>query len=481
MTSPRLRGLLAALVMLLPGAAGCSVNPATGQSSFTGLMSEADEARIGGEEHPKILAQFGGAYEDAQLHRYIDSLGQLLARTSDRPDVHYTFTVLDSPVVNAFALPGGYVYITRGLLALANDEAEVAGVLAHEIGHVAARHAAARQGQAVIASLPAIFTGGGAAASAAGQNYLQGYTRDQEYQADLLGVRYMSRANYDPLGMANFLRQLQADNRLDATIAGKPELADQNNIMTTHPRTADRIERAIREAGGIQVVQPLVERDLYLSKIDGILYGDAPEQGLIQGRRFAHPTLRFAFEVPPGFHLINGPRAVLAQRADGALIFFDRAQGFAGVRMIDYLTDEWAPKLQPADAETIDVNGMDAATGSARIDTKSGPSDVRLVAIRYDGTAIYRFLFVTKPTLTASLAADLQRTTHSFRRLSQSEAAALRPQRVHILTVKAGDTPQSLARRMPFDDFQEARFRVLNGLGPDEGLKVGQHVKIVAE
>jgi predicted Zn-dependent protease len=487
MTSSRLRWLLAMLLALLP-TAGCSVNPATGQSSFTGLMSEADEARIGGEEHPKILAQFGGAYDDPQLQRYIDSLGQLLGRTSDRPDVHYTFTVLDSPVVNAFALPGGYVYITRGLLALANDEAEVAGVLAHEIGHVAARHAAARQGQAVLASLPAIFTGvltgSSAAASAAGnagQSYLQGYSRDQEYQADLLGVRYMSRANYDPLGMANFLRQLQADNRLDATIAGNPELADQTNIMATHPRTADRIERAIQQAGGIQVTQPIVERDLYLRKIDGILYGDAPEQGFISGRRFAHPILRFAFEVPAGFHMANGARAVMAQRADGALIFFDRAPGFAGIRMIDYLRDEWAPKLRPADAETVDVNGMDAATGSARIDIKSGSADVRLVAIRYDGTTIYRFLFVSKPSLTASLAAEFRQTMLSFRRLSQAEAAALHPQRVRVVAVKAGDTVESLARRMPFDDFQEQRFRVLNGLGAGEALTLGQRVKIVAE
>jgi predicted Zn-dependent protease len=177
--------------------------------------------------------------------------------------------------------------------------------------------------------------------------------------------------------------------------------------------------------------------------------------------------------------MANGARAVMAQRADGALIFFDRAPGFAGIRMIDYLRDEWAPKLRPADAETVDVNGMDAATGSARIDIKSGSADVRLVAIRYDGTTIYRFLFVSKPSLTASLAAEFRQTMLSFRRLSQAEAAALHPQRVRVVAVKAGDTVESLARRMPFDDFQEQRFRVLNGLGAGEALTVGQRVKIV--
>ena len=271
MTRRRLSVSLWVLLLLVIVAPGCTTNPATGKSSFTGLMSESDEARIGRESHPKVLAQFGGAYGDAELQRYVGSLGQLLARASDRPNLQYTFTVLDSPIVNAFATPGGYVYITRGLLALANNESEVAGVLAHEIGHVAARHAAERQSQAVLASLPGLFagvlTGSDALAGAVGSGgaaYLQSYSRDQEYQADLLGVRYLSRTNYDPYGMASFLGQLEADDRLDAEIMGRPEMADQFSIMSTHPRTADRIQRAIQEAGGAQLANPIVERDLYL-------------------------------------------------------------------------------------------------------------------------------------------------------------------------------------------------------------------------
>jgi predicted Zn-dependent protease len=478
--------LLAALA--LPGLAACTVNPATGQSTFTGFMSESDEVRIGRETHPQVLAEFGGAYADPELQRYVGSLGQLLSRTSDRPDLRYSFTVLDSPIVNAFAIPGGYVYITRGLLALANDEAEVAGVLAHEIGHVAARHAAARQGQAVLASLPAIFagvlTGSDAVANlvgAGGAAYLQSYSRDQEYQADLLGVRYMARANYDPRGMASFLAQLQADDRLDARLAGRPDLADKNSIMSTHPRTADRIQRAIQEAGVTRVANPLVERDLYLSKIDGIRYGDEPEQGYIRDRSFLHPALRFAFDVPPGFHMINAADAVVARRGDDAAIQFDRADNRSTARMIDYLTGEWAPGLRLADAESIDINGMEAATGSGRLRTNSGVRDVRLVAIRYDANAIYRFIFLTEPRVTASLARDLQTTTYSFRRLSQSEAAGLRPQQIRIVTVKPGDSVRSLAMRLPFADFQEERFRVLNGLGPGDRLAPGQKVKIIVE
>jgi predicted Zn-dependent protease len=476
------------LAAVLPGLAGCSVNPATGESTFTGLMSEADEVREGREAHPQVLAEFGGAYDDPELQRYIDSLGQLLARASDRPNLQYTFTVLDTPTVNAFATPGGYIYITRGLLALANTEAEVAGVIAHEIGHVAARHAAERQGQAVLATIPAIFagilTGSGAVAQAAGglgMAHLQSYSRDQEYQADLLGVRYLSRTNYDPYGMASFLAQLQANDRLDATLAGRPELADRYSMMSTHPRTGDRIQRAIQEAGVTQVSNPIIERDLYFSKIDGMLYGDEPEQGFIRDRWFLHPILRFAFEVPPGFHMINSSDAVIAQRADGAAILFSGAGPAASSSMFQYLTEEWAPRLRLADAETIDINGLEAATGSDRIDTSGGRRDIRLVAIRHDSGQIYRFIFLTRPELTDALVRDLQLTTYSFRRLSAGEAAELRPQSVRVVAVRSGDTVASMAARMTFGDYREERFRVLNGLELSDRLVPGQRVKIVVE
>jgi predicted Zn-dependent protease len=482
--------LWAALLLSIvgPEMAGCTTNPATGESSFTGLMSESDEVRIGRESHPEVLAQFGGAYEDPELGRYIDSLGQLLARASDRPNLQYHFTVLDSPIVNAFATPGGYVYLTRGLLALANSEAEAAGVLAHEIGHVAARHAAERQSQAVLASIPGILTGvvTGSETLAQAVNtgaaaHLQSYSRDQEYQADLLGVRYLTRTNYDPYGMASFLQQLQSNDQLDAAIMGRPEMADQFSIMSTHPRTADRIQRAIQEAGGSQVSNPISERDLYLAKIDGLLYGDEPEQGFIRDRRFLHPILRFGFEVPAGFHMMNSADAVIAQRAEGAAILLSSTQKFRSNRMIDYLTDEWAPRLQMADAETIDVNGMDAATGSGQLELKSGVRDVRLVAIRFDADTVFRFLFLTKPAQTAVLARDLQETTYSFRRLSAAEAARLHPQEVRVVTVRAGDSVAKLAAKMPFPDFREERFRTLNGLAPADRLTPGQQVKIIVE
>jgi predicted Zn-dependent protease len=479
---------LALLAIVLVAESGCSINPATGESSFTGFMSESEEQRIGKETHPKALSEFGGAYPNQELQSYISSLGTLLARASDRPDQHFTFTVLDSPIVNAFAVPGGYVYITRGLLALANNEAEVSGVLAHEIGHVAARHAAERYSTGTLLSIPAVLLGVVTGsqevanlAGSAGAAYLQSYSRDQEYQADLLGVRYLSRTNYDPYGMASFLGQLEAEEKLDAQISGRPDMADQTNIMASHPRTADRIQRAIQEAGGTQVANPIVERNLYLQKIDGLLYGDSAEEGFILGRRFAHPKLRFEFTVPPGFYLRNSSNAVVAQRADGAGIIFNReSKGYSG-NMLSYLVDQWAPRLDMQDAERINVDGLEGATGSGRIRTNSGARDVRLVAIRFSDNQIYRFLFLTKPDITNQLSGDFRQTTYSFRELSRSEAAELRPQRIKVVKIGNGDTVESLAARMPFEDYRVERFLVLNGLQRNDRPQPGQLVKIIAE
>ncbi len=482
------RTILLLLAVLPPLTAGCTVNPATGQRSFTGLLSEDQELRLGRDEHPKVLAEFGGAYEDAALQRYVGSIGQLLARTSERPELPFTFTIINSPIVNAFALPGGYIYITRGLMALAGSEAELAGVLGHEIGHVTARHAAERYSQGVLgqglAVALGILTGSGELAQAAqigAMAVLQGYSRDQEFQADLLGVRYLSRAGYDPAAMASFLAKMQAESALQAQIEGRPGTTDETDIMSTHPRTLDRVERAIAEAGGVQPSDPMVERELYLQKIDGMLYGDDPKEGLVRGRRFVHPILRFEFEVPPGFSLYNGTAKVTALGPENAAIIFDLAP--KGIRrdLIDYVSQDWGRNLDLRDLEEIEVNGLEGATGQARVQLQQqGTADMRLVAIRYDSDSVYRFIFLTPAALTDRLAADLRRTTYSFRRLSEGESAGIRPQRLRILTA-AGESVATLARRMDFDEYREERFRVLNGLAPNEEVRPGERVKIVTQ
>lgn len=485
----RILGLVLALAMGLAPLAGCSVNPATGQSSFTAFMGEDEERKVGSTEHPKILKQFGGAYADENLSRYVDGVGQKLAKLSEMPNLKFTFTVLNDDLVNAFALPGGYVYITRGLLVLAENEAEVAGVLGHEIGHVTARHTAQRYSSGIVAGIGAAVVGAvvgsQAVADLAGygaQAWLQGFSREQEMEADQLGVRYMTRAGYDPQGMATFFRKLQLHTKLQAQLARKQDTSEQFNIMATHPRTGDRIAQAIQLAKANQVANPMVGREMYLRQIDGLVFGDDPGQGIRKGRDFIHPDLDLAFTVPPGFHMFNSATQLVAKGADGATIVFDderKRQDFGRLSMARYLTDVWAPRQRLNGVESLEVNGLEAATGTTRARTDKGAVDLRLVAVRHP-KGIFRFLFITPPAQTDRLATEFRRTTYSFHRLTEAERRAAQPVRIRLATVKAGETPQTFAERMTVDEKRFEWFELLNRDLADEPLKPGVQVKVVA-
>jgi predicted Zn-dependent protease len=475
---------LAAAALLLPLLAACATAPGTGRTIFTGGLSEQGEADLGRQEHPKVLALYGGAYDNPELNRYVTSIGNFLVQTSERPDLPFTFTILDTPIVNAFALPGGYIYVTRGLMSLAVNEAELAGVMAHEIGHVTARHSAERYGQTVAANIAGVGLGvllGGEAAQAGGALgglLLRSYSREQEFEADMLGGRYLARAGYDTAAMAGFLSQLQAHARLEAELAGQPEKADAFNIMQTHPRTADRIERALEQAGANPVDDPLVGQNVYFDRISGMVYGDKADEGYIRGRSFAHPKLKFAFEVPEGFRLYNQSKAVIARDSEGkAGIQFDRAPRPHSGSMSDYLTRVWGANVRLTGVEAITVNGLPAATGAVSASGKN----YRLVALRYDTETIYRFIFVADADRSAALNLPFRETTYSFRRLSDAEAAALKPRRIGIYEVRSGDSPARIAARMPFGAENLKRFLVLNGFTESTRLQPGQRVKIVTE
>jgi predicted Zn-dependent protease len=475
---------------------GCTTNPATGEGAFTGGMSTADEIRAGRQYHPQIVAEFGGEYGSPELRQYFASVGQLLAQTVERRDLTYTFTLLNSDIVNAFATPGGYVYITRGLLALCSDEAELAAVLAHELGHIQALHHARRHGQSVLAQI--LLAGAGILTSQVapqatrtvmdlGQigaiTVLQRYSRENEFEADDLGIRYSARAGYDPTAMARFLDKLRQHSRFEAVLRGQsPDKIDEFDYMATHPAPVERVQRAQANAHSVRIAEPIVAEDLYLGKIDGMLYGDDPKQGLIRGSVFAHPDLRFQFEVPPSFNLFNSPRAVIGIGPAQSRIVFDRAPKPSDGPMSFYLTEVWAPRGRLTNVETIDINGLEAATGRTRLSLRSGETmDVRLVAIRMDLQTIYRFLFATPPAQTERLSVELRRSTYSFRRLSDDEARRLKPQIIKAVSVGPGDTVEQLAARMAFPDRQVERFRVLNGLAEGQSPRTGQLVKIVVE
>lgn len=445
------------------------------------------EQALGSSQHEQMVAAFGGAYEDPAVQDYVSSLGDFLARTSERPELDYTFTVLDSPVVNAFALPGGYVYVTRGLMALAENEAQLAGVLAHEIGHVNARHGLNRVGAGVFGQIASAGLGIllGEEAAQIGNTVaglaLSAYSRDQEYEADLLGVQYLARAGYDPGAMAAFLDNLKAHGALEATLAGQPDGGDGFHLMATHPRTADRIREAIAQAQVTAVQDPMTAREIYLEKLQGLLYGDSPEEGFVRGRAFLHPELGFAFRVPEGFRLLNGQTQVLATNGEGARIVFDRARPQSD-SLIAYLQREWSgEELRLEEVSDFAVDGLPAATGVARLETRQGPRRLRLAAIRMPDGIAYRFVFVAAPDQAERLNAAFLDTLAGFRRLSAAEAAELQPYRLALHRVRPGETVAELAARLPYPDHREARFRVLNGLGPDAEVRSGQTVKLVVK
>lgn len=487
--------LTAALGALSACATGTS--PATGRT-FSTPISEQQEASLGREEHPKILEEFGGEYkENPDLTAYVSSVGQFVAATSERKDVKYTFTVLNTPDVNAFAVPGGYIYTTRGLLALANNEAELASVLGHETGHITARHTAERAGQqqtAQIGTLLAVLGGallggesgaqlGGQLATPIAQRYLASYSQEQEFEADSLGVRYMKRATYEPQASASFLASLRAQTQLEARLAGKdPNVVDDTNMLASHPRTIDRVQRAIKDSGAAQP-GAMLERDIYLSKIDGIMFGDDPAQGVVAGAKFVHPPLRFAFEVPSGYKLVNLPDVVAIKGPKGTLgnltLADPQPSGSLTAAMQSY---DPKGRIVFDSIENFTINGMEAATGVARVNTKSGAANYRAVLIRHPSGKVYEFVFLSVADLGARYDGDFQKIATSFRQVDASEAAQYnRPRRIRIVTVKAGDTVQSLSSRMAVAEEKEGWFRVLNGLINGEQVRAGQKVKIVVQ
>ncbi|MEQ8194293.1 MAG: M48 family metalloprotease, partial [Rhodospirillales bacterium] len=323
------------------------------------------------------------------------------------------------------------------------------------------------------------------AAGLGAQLYLQGYSREQELEADMLAVRYLSRAGYDPNGMTTFFRKMRAHSRLEAVMAGRnPDEADQFSFMSTHPRTVDRIAQAAQLAKAAPVRDPATERETFMTRLNGLTFGDDRGQGVRRGRTFSHPDLRFTFTVPPNFSMFNAPDKLIARGPQGSIVIFDMAPAQQARTVGDvagYLVSHWGVSLGLSNVERITINGMQAATGAARGQSSDGVKDVRLVAIRGEDGRIFRFAFLTPPAMTNILATELKRTTYGFRRLSASEAAAIKPLKIKVMPVKAGDTVPSLASRQPLDRFRLEWFELLNGVGRDTPLRAGRLVKIIAE
>ena len=461
------------------------------EAQFFGL-SQDEERQMGAAHHPRVIADHGGVYDDPQLGGYVAVLGAQVAAASGAPLDRFTFTLLDSPEINAFALPGGYVYVTRGIAALVASEAELAAVLGHELGHTIARHRSRKQGQESFTTLLALGLGtiGGLAglgssgldaAQRFGSDYLRSYSRDQEFEADDLGIAYMTKAGYAPSGAASLLFKLREHARLLAVMAGhSPDEADAFDVMATHPQPAARVVRAT------QIAQSLgphgrVGGEAYLDAIEGIAFGSDPDEGVIEGRTFMHRALGFRFDVPGGFRLLNRPGRVtaVAPPPEPAVIVFERGDGRFQGPMTQYAQSLAPQGVILRDFERLDINGMEAATGWYEIATESEQLDVRVVTIRMDASNIFSFRFVAPLWHMARLGRAFRETTYSFQPLTALEATRIQFRRVHTLVVGPRDRVDSLAALMKVDSHEREWFRLLNGLHPRQEVTAGDRVKLV--
>jgi predicted Zn-dependent protease len=471
--------------------AACTASPPTltPQASLSAPVKQA-EAPVAPDvlrEHQRILATYGGVYNDPRLQAVIEQTVERLVAASEKPDLHYKVTMLNSQSVNAFALPSGQLYVTRGLIALANDDSELASVLAHEMGHVIARHAELREEQAREADLvnrvvTDIVTdpAAGAMALAKSKLALASFSRSQEFEADAIGIGIASRAGYDPYGAVRFLTAMEQNSDLkpEQSSAINPAAAD---FLSSHPATPERITQALANArqyrapadGGQDLAQA---KAAYLGDIDGMVYGEDPSEGFVRGRRFLHPKLGFTFTAPDGFTLDNTAQAVLGiKHGGGEALRLDVVRVPAEQTLAEYLTSGWIENIDPATVEDITVNGFPGATAAA----KGDQWDFRLYAIRF-GSDVYRFIFAAKHRSSDSDRA-FRESIGTFRRMSIAEIEAAKPLRLKVVAVAPGDTVDRLAGKMAVADHAAERFRVLNGLGPADRLKPGSAVKIVVE
>jgi predicted Zn-dependent protease len=481
--TPRLTMSIRTLIIVLAlVSTACATNPATGQRQFS-LMSEAQEIGIGQEQDAEVRKEMG-VYGDRMLQQYVLDIGLKLAQVSERPNLPWHFTVVDVPAINAFALPGGYIYITRGLLPFLQDEAELAGVLGHEIGHVTARHAAQQYSRATGAELGlilgSIFVPATRPLAQLGETGLSvlflKYGRDDEAQADSLGVRYASRAGWDPDGIPRML-----------TTLGRIEEASDNkgvpNWLSTHPAPEDRIARvqaAVREAEA-GAPRAAADRDAFLRRVDGIVYGDNPEQGVVRGSSFVHADLRFAIDFPQGWDINNGQTEVVAKEAgSNVMMVLESVQRPQGRTLRDVaLLSMQRAGFRPENGGETTINGLSAFVGTYQGSLQNiGRVAVRAAHIMLDRN-VFMVAGIAPPEAYSRAEPTFSASIRSFRPLTRGEAEGIRPNRIDLYTARLGDTWQSIAERAGRGVVKATTLAIMNGHAVNDQPRPGERLKVV--
>ena len=482
------RGLAALFTML--AAAGCAqfdqqsalfTPPSPPAATPTQKPAEANRNAV---QHKELVAQFGGEYRALAAETYLNGVLTKLAQAGDEPNQSpYRVTILNTPVVNAFALPSGNLYVTRGLLALAGDASEVAAVMAHEIGHVTARHSALRAERereaALISKAAEVIQSRqkGEEIRSTQRLSVASFSRQQELEADAIGVRVIAKAGYDPYGAARFLTALGKSTDLRAALYGRKKNAIDFDILSTHPSTPDRVAKAVEAAR--QIGAPGIgqrDRDAYLSAIEGIAFGDDPADGFVRGRQFSHPRLRFTVIAPEDFLLENSSEAVFGVRdRDNQALRLDNVRQIPGMSLEDYIASGWVDGLLKSSVRRTTINGLPAVLASAR----AGEWNFRLAVIEMDGQ-IYRMIFAVR-ALSPEVEREFDVAISTFRRMTPEEARDVRPLRISIVRAGPGETAASMAARMTTPNRPAEYFELLNGLDADSPIEFFTRYKIVTE
>lgn len=477
--------LLAAAMLL---AVSCAVNPVTGKKQIM-LMSEAQEVALGVSYDPQVLATFG-VYDDPGLQAFVQAKGTEMGKITHRPNLEYHVKVVDSPVVNAFAVPGGFIYLTRGILAQFNNEAELMGVLGHEMGHVAARHSVSQQTKQQLGTLLLI---GGMIASEKFASYAQyamqgmellflSFSRDDERQADALGCEYSSKMGYDGTKMADFFNVLNRMNMAHSQ-GGVP------TFLSTHPDPGDRYNAVMQLSRAWQDSLKLpsykVNTDSYLQLIDGIIYGEDPKQGYTDDNTFYHPELKFKFSYPPGWELTNAPTQVTVQPQDGrALLLFTLANQKTLQSAVDSTLAAYGLQQQRAERRT--VNGLPAIITLSMQQAKDqstgavSTNNVLSYFIEY-GTLIYVFHGVSTEADFNNYVSTMESSMKTFTRLTDPHRLNVKPRRIAVRQVQRAGTLASAFSYYGMNQDMWQELALLNNLELNDQVPAGKMIKIITQ
>lgn len=469
-------GFLFGLLLL----SSCAMNPVTGRKQFV-LMTEGQEIAMGKESDPQIIAFFG-SYDDPRLQRFITEKGQEMVKVSHRSKLAYEFKIVDSPVVNAFATPGGYVYFTRGIMANFNNEAEFAGVLGHEIGHITARHSVIQQRNAMLGQLGIIagvilvpeLSQFVEPLSAGMQLALMSFGRDAERQSDKLGVEYSSRIGYDASEMAEFFKTLERNDKA----AGGEKVPE---FLSTHPSPEERNITVAKLAGEwktkLKLTNAKINRDVYLKRIDGLILGEDPKQGFVENNIFYHPSMKFEFSIPSGWKLQNTPQQVQMAPDNGEALLMLTLGGKGSLEeTANQILEQY--KLVLVESKKENINGLNSILMIADQKQEKGTIRVLSSLIQYEGN-IYSLMGISELSKFASYQAAFLSTVRNFKSLTDSEKLNRKPEVIRIKTVPQQMTVQTAFQNfnMPASRFEE--LAILNGMLLEDKLSKGTLIKVV--